>query len=177
MPIKDREKKLVIATLVVVGLFVANLVILTPLQNAWKARSDRIVALRKQISDGKLLLQRQQGIRSHWAEMRDNTLTNNTSAAEQQVFNAINRWTQDSGATVSSITPQWKHDTDDYITYECRLDVAGDMNSLTRFLYYIEKDPLALKLESVELGVRDKEGQLLTLGVQINGLVLTAKAK
>jgi Tfp pilus assembly protein PilO len=177
MPIKDREKKLVIATLVVVGLFVANLVILTPLQNAWKARSDRIAALRKQISDGKLLLQRQQGIRSHWAEMRDNTLTNNTSAAEQQVFNAINRWTQDSGATVSSITPQWKHDTDDYITYECRLDVAGDMNSLTRFLYYIEKDPLALKLESVELGVRDKEGQQLTLGVQINGLVLTAKAK
>jgi len=177
MPIKDREKKLVIATLVVVGLFVANLVILTPLQNAWKARSDRIAALRKQISDGKLLLQRQQGIRSHWAEMRDNTLTNNTSAAEQQVFNAINRWTQDSGATVSSITPQWKHDTDDYITYECRLDVAGDMNSLTRFLYYIEKDPLALKLESVELGVKDKEGQLLTLGVQINGLVLTAKAK
>ena len=177
MPIKDREKKLVIATLVVVGLFVANLVILTPLQNAWKARSDRIAALRKQISDGKLLLQRQQGIRSHWAEMRDNTLTNNTSAAEQQVFNAINRWTQESGATVSSITPQWKHDTDDYITYECRLDVAGDMNSLTRFLYYIEKDPLALKLESVELGVRDKEGQQLTLGVQINGLVLTAKAK
>ena len=173
MPIKGREKTLVVITIVVVGLFVANLVIFTPLQNAWKARSDRIVKLRKDVDDGRKLMQRQPVIRSRWGQMRDNALTNNTSAAEQQVFNAINRWSQESGATVNGIAPQWKHDADDFMSYECRLDVAGDIQTLTRFVYNIEKDPMALKLESVELSSRDKEGQQLALAVQINGLVFT----
>ncbi len=32
---------------------------------------------------------------------------------------------------------------------------------------------MALKLELVELGARDKEGQQLSLGVQLSGLVLS----
>ena len=43
---------------------------------------------------------------------------------------------------------------------------------LSRFLYNIEKDPMALKIESVEITARDKEGAQLSLGLQISGLVL-----
>jgi len=68
---------------------------------------------------GKMLVQREQSVRSRWEQMSRNALTNNTSAAEQKVFQAIDLWAQDSGVTVSSITPQWKHDSDDYTTYEC----------------------------------------------------------
>ena len=45
------------------------------------------------------------------------------------------------------------------MTYECRVDAAGDLGKLSRFLYSVERDPMALKLESVELGARDKDGQ------------------
>jgi Tfp pilus assembly protein PilO len=171
--IKNREKTLIIATIAVVGLYIANLAILTPLQNAWKARSDQIAKLRKDLDNGRKMIQRQASIRSQWGRLRDSTLTNETSGAEQQVYNAINRWSQESGATVNAITPQWKHDAEDYMSYESRLDVSGDMNSLIRFVYNIENEPMALKLESVELSTRDKEGQQLTLAVQVNGLVLT----
>ena len=177
MQIKDRQKTLIIATIAVVGLWIANLAIITPLQSAWRSRSDRLVALRKKLDDGQKLIKRQQSIRSHWQELRDSTLTNETSGAEQQVYNAINRWSQDSGATVNAITPQWKHDAEDYMSYESRLDVSGDMSSLIKFIYDIEKEPMALKLESVELSARDKEGQQLALAVQVNGLVLTPTSK
>ena len=43
---------------------------------------------------------------------------------------------------------------------------------LSRFLYSVERDPMALKLELVELGARDKDGQQLSLGLQLSGLVL-----
>jgi hypothetical protein len=59
------------------------------------------------------------------------------------------------------------------MTLDCRVEASGDLGTLSRFVYDIEKDPMALKLESVELSTRDDTGQQLTLGLQISGLVLT----
>jgi hypothetical protein len=39
-----------------------------------------------------------------------------------------------------------------------------------KFLFNVERDPMALKIESVEITARDKEGQNLSLGLQISGL-------
>ena len=58
------------------------------------------------------------------------------------------------------------------MTLECRVDAFGSMQTLTRFLYNIEKDPLALKVDLVEISGRDNEGQQLTLGLQVSGLLL-----
>ena len=49
---------------------------------------------------------------------------------------------------------------------------SGNIAALSRFLYEVENDPMALKIESLELGARDKEGRLLALGLQLSGLVL-----
>ena len=172
MQIKDRQKLLIAVAVAVVALFAADALVRAPLMSAWNARAARLTSLRNQVSRGKMLLQRERGIRIHWADMQSRALTNNTSAAEQQVFRAIDSWAQETGVIVNAITPQWKHDSDDYITYECRIDAAGDISRLSRFLYRAEREPLALKMESVELNARDKEGQQLSLGLQLNGLVL-----
>jgi hypothetical protein len=63
------------------------------------------------------------------------------------------------------------------MTYECRVDAAGDLGKLSRFIYSVERDPMALKLELVELGARDKEGQQISLGLQLSGLVLNTPAR
>jgi hypothetical protein len=160
-----------------VVLFAADKMVIDPLTSLWKERQQRIAKLRLDVARGKLQQARERITRSRWEGMTRNTLTNNTSAAEQQVFNAITSWAQQTGVTVSAITPQWKHDTDDYSTYECRVDAAGNMSQLTRFLYAAEREPLAFKLDAVELAARDKEGQQLSLGLQIEGLVLNASAK
>ena len=99
------------------------------------------------------------------------------SAAEQQVFRAIDSWAQDTGVTINAITPQWKHDSDDYITYDCRVDATGDISRLSRFLYRAEREPLALRMEGVELTARDKDGQQLALALQLNGLLLNPPQK
>jgi hypothetical protein len=175
--IKNRQQLLVIGAIVAIALFAGDQLVLSPLSNAWSTRAKRISDLRNKITDGKMLAQREQSIRSRWEEMSRNALTNNTSAAEQQVFKAIDLWAQNSGIAVSAITPQWKHESDDYMTFECRVDAAGDLGKLSRFLYSVERDPMALKLELVELGARDKEGQLLSLGLQLSGLVLNTPTR
>jgi len=170
--IKNRQQLLIIGAIVAIALFAGDQLVLSPLMKVWSARATRVAELRKKITQGNTLMQREQSIRSRWEQMATNALPNNTSAAEQQVFKAIDLWAQNSGVAISAITPQWKHDSDDYMTFECRVDAAGDLGKLSRFLYSVERDPMALKLELVELGARDKEGQQLSLGLQLSGLVL-----
>ncbi len=72
-----------------------------------------------------------------------------------------------------SIKPLWKHGaTDAYSLLECRLDATGTLPALSRFLYELEKSPLAMHAESVELVSRDDTGQRLTLSLTITGLRL-----
>ena len=47
---------------------------------------------------------------------------------------------------IAAITPQWKHNSDDYLTFECRVDAAGGLGRLSRFVHSVERDPAALKL-------------------------------
>lgn len=172
MQIKNRQQLLLFVTIGAVALFAADALVRAPLMNLWNARSARITALRNQVSRGRMLVQREKGIRDHWDEMQHKALTNNLSAAEQQVFHAIDSWAQDTGVIINAVTPQWKHDSDDYVTYECRVDASGDISRLSRFLYRAEREPLALRMEAVELSARDKDGQQLSLALQLNGLVL-----
>jgi len=171
MPANNRQQLLTVIAITAVGLFAADKLLIEPLIAGWKSRSDRIAALQEQVNQGKKLVDRERSIRNHWDQMRRNTLTNDTSIAEQQLFRALDSWEQDSRVIITARTPQWKS-ADDFMTYECRIDAAGDLPSLSRFLYNVEKDPLALKLESVELSARDKDGRQLSLGLQISGLVL-----
>jgi hypothetical protein len=179
MQIKNRQQLLTIAAIAAAALYLGNLLVLSPLLKAWSTRATRISDLRKNIARANALIQREQmpgpSIGRRWQQMTNNALPNNTSAAEQKVFKAIDGWAQDSGVSITAITPQWKHDSDDYMTFDCRVDAAGDLGKLSRFLYSVERDPMALKLELVELGARDKDGQQLSLGLQLNGLVLTAQ--
>lgn len=177
MQIKNRQQLLMIGAIAAIALFAGDHLVLSPLTNAWGARSTRITELRKQIAQGKLLVQREKSIRNHWQQMSQQALPSNASAAEQQVVQAIDTCAQNSGVVISAITPQWKHDSDDYSTYECRVDASGGLDRLNRFLYSIEREPMALKLELVELSARDKDGQQLSLGLQLSGLVLNPPAQ
>jgi len=175
--IKNRQQVLTIVAGAVVGLFIVNKLIIDPLTNSWKERNTQIADLRKKVQDGQLLMNRERGLRDQWAQMVTNTLPDNPSVAEQKVLMAVDRCASDSRSSITAINNQWKHDTDDYMTLECRVEAAGDLPALTRFLFDLEKDPMALKLESVELAARDNNGHVLNLGVQISGLVLTPQQK
>ena len=177
MKIETRQQFLIVLTIAVAALFVGERLIYEPLANWWSMRSQKVVELRKQVADGRLLLQRERSLRSRWDQMRTNTLSADTSLAEQQVLKAFDNWSLDSRVTITGITPQWNDDATNYVTVDWRVEAAGDLSALSRFLYDIEQGPMALRLESVNVSARDDTGQQFTLGLQINGLALRSEAK
>ena len=177
MRIETRQQFLVVLTIAVAALFVGERLVYEPLANWWSVRSQKVAELRKEVSDGRMLIQREKSLQSRWAQMRTNTLSADTSLAEQQVLKAFDNWSQDSRVTLTGITPQWNDDATNYLTVDWRVEAAGDLTALTRFLYDIEAGSMALKLESVNISARDDTGQQFTIGLQINGLALRPEAK
>lgn len=173
MRIKNRQQLLIIVAGVAVGLWIADALVFTPLVNSWKARSVKIADLRKRVDEGDKLLKRADALTSRWASMLTNALPKNNSEAEQKVLGAFDKWSQDARISVNSITPQWKQERDEaYQTLQCRVDAAGSVGTLAKFLFNVERDAMALKVESVEITSRDKDGANLSLGLQVSGLVL-----
>jgi hypothetical protein len=175
MNIKNRQQFLIVLTLIVLALYVGDWLVFEPMVKWWKSRETKIATLREQVNNGKTLVHRAAFIRGRWDQMHNNALPGEASPAEQQVLKAFDNWARESGANINSITPQWNNDEDDYSTLECRVDASGDLQTLSRLLYEIENDPMALKLESVQLNARDDRGQELSLGLQISGLALAPK--
>jgi hypothetical protein len=175
--VKNREKWLGILAGAAIALYASDKLILSPLTASWKDRSARIERLRKDINQGTQLIGRDRSLRERWSVMNTNTLPSNLSAAENLVFKAFDRWSQDSRISIASLKPQWKRNADDFMTLECRADATGDIQSISKFLFDLEKDPLALKLDSLEITARDDAGQQLSLALQVSGLLLNPPAE
>lgn len=189
MNLNKRQQLQAILVIAAVALFAADRLVLTPLTLSWKARSERITKHREQVSDGTSLTEekRAKALREQWDRMHTNSLAWEViqtkpfvaakPEAESQMLKAFERWSQAGGVSVSSIRPQWKEAEDDYKTLECRADVAGNLQSIAHFLYQIERDPLGVKVDTLELTTRNTEGSQLALVVQVSGLLLNPSKK
>ncbi|HEV2454703.1 MAG TPA: type 4a pilus biogenesis protein PilO [Verrucomicrobiae bacterium] len=172
MEIKNRQQALIVVTLALIGLWLANLVVYEPLVKWWQSRDADVRTLKQQVSEGRTLIRRESAIRDEWKHIQSNTLANDPSQAEQKLLKAFDNWASDSGVNVESITPQWQDDQNDYSTLECRVEASGDLGTLSRFIYEMENDPMTIQLEALELTASDEKGQQLTLGLQMSGLAL-----
>ena len=175
MKVKNRQDFLVVLTIAAVGLFVAVNFVFTPLQNWWSDRQKQVNTLRDQVKEGNQLIHREAITRGLWAEMQTNALPPVMSQAEQRFLVAMNGWARESGAVLTSVMPQWKIDSTNYMTLNCRVETEGDLGTLSRFIYDVEKGPLAVRLDTVELSAHDNTGQQITMGVDIDGLALLQK--
>ena len=177
MKIKNRQDMLIVLAVGAASLYVGVNFILTPLQGWWSDRQAQVNHLRDQVKEGNGLIRREGAIREHWTNMLANALPGNSSAAEQQFLKALDGWARDSGASVSSIMPQWKNEGTNYMTLQCRVETGGDLGSLSKLIYDIEKGPLMVRLDTVELSSHDNNGQEMTLGLEINELALLQSDK
>ena len=173
METKKREKILLAATGAVAVLWLLNLLVVSPLIDSWRNRAREIVRLKEQLANGVSLVRRESTIRDRWDNMRANALSNNATAAERQLFTAFDHWVTAGGVTEGSFRPQVQEGDTNFTTVDCRSDVSGSLENVRDFVRAMSKDPLADKVESFELTSKDDNGQQLTLGLSLSGLILT----
>lgn len=161
MPIENRQTLLKVLTGAAFGLLLLDKAILTPATNAWKEQSAKISDLEQKVRHDRQLLQRDQQLRTRWAEMQRTDLAPEISVAESDAFKGIARWARESRVSITSLTPSWRTSDDEFDLYEVRAAITGTQASLGRFVYELEVDPLPVRLEDCEWTARDAKGQQL----------------
>ncbi len=173
MNLPNRQRWLLITAGAAVGLLALDRLVFTPLTDNWRARSAEIATLQKDIAAGRSTIDRAQRTQGLWTDMQANALAKDTAQAEQDVLSAFEKWRASSNVELSSMKQQWKRGANDtYSVLECRVDATGSLPALTRFLYEVERSPLALRIDSLELIARDDAGSKLSLGLLVSGLRL-----
>jgi len=176
MEAKNREWFLALAAGVCVFAFIGDRLVLSPVLEIWSTRSQRIAEVEERLKSGKVLVRRETAIRDRWREMEDRAFTSEVSEAEDRILKSADRWAQESGLGLSSLKPRVTQEDEGFREAEFSASGQGDIESISRFLYELERDPLALKLEEVQIGVRDKSGQDLAIEVRFSGLLLTGES-
>ena len=145
----------------------------------WDDRAAHIAKLQRDVKEGQGLQQRKNWLRGHWDEIQKSSLTNDTTGAEEQLWSGLNNWVQYSGVSLQNVAPTWKQGNDPaYKTLECRVDASGSLDRLSQFLYAMETDKMALRVQSIEMTSKDANGSTIGLGIQVSALVLaTADVK
>lgn len=172
MRIKNRQQAMAVVAAGLVGLLLADRLVLTPLVTLWKRRADQIVAMRGNVLQGEALIGREPIVTQQWDHMRSNMLAGEISVAEDRFLKAVERWAQEGRVSLSSVKPQWQRGTDKYVTLECNLEASGNLGAITRFLYEIERDPLGVKIVRTQINARDDAGEQLTLNLQLSALAM-----
>ncbi len=170
MSIQNRERFLTIAAIICLLALAGDKLIFTPLLQMWERRSEEIVTLNNSLSKGRLLLNRERTLKKRWREMQRDALSIEVSAAESEVLKSVDRWVNKSHVNIISLKPQWKTFEEKYRTLECKALAQGTIREIARFLYELEKDPLCIKVETIEISARDENGQSLSLGITFSGV-------
>jgi hypothetical protein len=168
-----RQRWLILIAGVGVLLLGLDRLVLTPLTDVWKANSAAIEQLKGSVANGRNIIGRGAHLRQVWADIQSGALPVDQAQSEHDVISAFEGWARTSGIELGSIKPLWKHGAaESYSVLECRLEAAGTLAALSRFVFELERSPLAMHADSVELASRDDTGQRLTLSLTVTGLRL-----
>jgi hypothetical protein len=170
----NREKLLMTLAAVVFGLMILDKALVAPLTASWKERAKKINYLNLDVTKGRQLVARERAIRERWREMRANALPASRSESESAVLNRVDEWSRAARLKPSQILPRWTAE-DDHARLNCRLEATGDMEAVMRFLYDLDGEQLALRVESFDLSTLDKQGRNLQLDLTLSGLELPRK--
>ena len=176
MNASKRQHTLAFAAIACVVLLAGNSLVISPLMASWNARDKQLKDMQKQFSEGKRQIARDRDVRAQWENIRVNALPDDKSKAEGKVLDAFDRWANQSTIAVNGNRLTWKdgelsrNRQVEYRTLECRVDATGSLPNLTKFLFEIEKDPIGMKVESIEVTSRDEGGQYLQLALQVSAV-------
>lgn len=170
--LSKREMIIALATALVLGLLVGDRYLLTPLMgklDQWETeKQDLTVDLNK----AENLLRQRKVMEREWKAMAGEGLAADAES-ESRVLHALDRWSQETGLTLSSVKPLRLNQVKDNL-HEMTFIVAGTgtMHATAEFIWQIERASLPLRIRDMQLGSSNEGGTEMSLQLNISALAL-----
>ena len=165
MILSKRERYILIAVVVVVGIFVLDKVALTPLLERRKALDTETSALNVELIRAGELRDNRKTLEQKWKAMALAGLKTDASAAESMMLRSVSDWAQESRLTLSSMKQDRTEADKQFQKVVFRATATGNMESMTRFLYRVRNATIPVRVTELQLSSRKDGTDDLTMQI------------
>jgi len=177
MILSKRERTIVMLSVAVLAIFLADRFILTPILD----RRDQIDA-----ETGECLLQLQKAdslfaqkkrLAPRWRQMTDSGLGTGAAAAESRLLHSIRDWAQETQLNLSSVKHERTEMERQFQKITWRAAGAGSMEAVSRFLYGIQEATLPVRISDLQIGSRQDGADSLSVQVGVSTLCMPGRGE
>lgn len=172
--LNKREKTMAVVVAAIIGLVVVYSFVIEPY---FDARSDAQASFDKAdtaLHNADILFRREKKLRPVWTTLTANGLTSAPADAQQQLRTSLLTWIQESGVTLSNLTPDlpMPEKEKQFIRVGVKLSVTGPMSALAKLMYRLETAKIPLNVEDMQISQRKEAADDLQVTLSLSTLCL-----
>ncbi|MEJ2701796.1 MAG: hypothetical protein P8Z79_05080 [Sedimentisphaerales bacterium] len=173
--LSKRERIMAVVAISVVGFLVLNKFLIGPVASKLQAMETQKTELSLQLDEAQNLFRKRRILEKQWKAAMLEGLRNEVEA-ESKVGRAIDKWSEQSRLTLSSVKPERVASDKGLKEMTFVVVGTGTLEAVTQFLWNIETSPLPIKVKDVQLG-SSESGQSMSLQLRLSALCLDAEHK
>lgn len=168
-----REKIIALVTGIAIAIFVLDRWVLVPL-DAWRAdlelEQQQLVST---LTRSNRVLTEQRRAMPQWRTLVTSQLSDDRSAAESRLLNAVREWSRDAGVNLNSLQPDRAPQKGELQQVLITVNGSGSMKSITRFLYLAEQAEMSIRIHRLRITGSETKDEL-TIDLRISTLYRAA---
>jgi len=174
MKLKPREKKIAIAVGLVLGIFIIDRLVLSPLRNKQNLVKKQISAMEIEFQSRKDIVSRKDQIEREFSAYKKYLLDSDTYSERDLVvkfLKEVESSAQESGLSIVNLNPQNEVEQDKltkHKKYLLELRAESTLPQLVKFLSRIQQSQLLINLESFSITTKDEQGVALRIETTVS---------
>lgn len=170
MNLSKRERTILITTLSVVGLLLADRVVISPVLAYRAALVTEVDTLNDDLAQDTRLIRNGKRMQKRWKEMMEIGLPQSASEAESRTLEAINKWAGQAKLSLVSVKPEYRRSEETLVPVVFRVSANGSMNAISRFVYEVETANIPVCVDNLQISGNDKKKDELSLQMGVSAL-------
>lgn len=166
-----RERILIWAVALVVGVFVLDRLVVTPLQSRLSRLQADAELVEQRIDEGRVLIDNRELIEARWSGRVESGLGRDAAAARLDVQDELTGYAESSGLTLTNLSAGGDIKNGGFTEVRFSLTASGDLRSVAEFMRQVQEASVPLALMSCDISRRDESGRGLTLRLTVSTLV------
>lgn len=165
-----RERLLLWSVILVVGLFVSDRLVISPLQAKLGRLKTDADAVAQQIDEANVLIDNADLLKSRWASRQASGLKDDPAAARLNVQGKLSRAASQTGMTLNNLSAGGNLASGPFTEVRFSLTASGEMRSVVHFLEAVQEMSVPLAVLSCDVTRRSDNNQL-TLRLTLSTLI------
>lgn len=166
--LSKRERILLFITIGVIILAGLINFIITPLSKKWRHLNNQIASLNAKLSRHMRILSLEKDIEAKYKAYADYLkVKGSNEEALALVLQEIERHARSSEVVLTNIVPSGLESKDFYNKFEVRMDIEGDMSSLIKFLYELQRSKHLFRILRLSITTKPGNGEILRSSLQL----------